>query len=714
MSLHSHKSRVVLVLATFILHCVQPAVSEPLAIQDFVADSINRSPQVLEQVHVYRQTRQDKTIASSGWRPSVDVTATAGRYEGDSPVLNGQVNDFSSERAEISLTQNLFTGFDTTNRIKEAEARASSALFELYDSADNVALEAVQAYLDVLRNARLLELARINVESHEETLEKISRRSRSGAGRRSQLEQTEGRTARARASYIAQQNNFQDALTQAHQVLGRYLDLSSLIEPELPVLPGQQLDDLIDFALENHPALKVATLNIQAASANYKQAKSRRLPKLDVRLAQEYGNDLNGIPGRTDQASVTLNLNYNLYNGGADRAERRKRISFVGEQQQFAARVRRQVINTLRLAWMADQSLVEQLKYLQRYVEQAEKTSESYQEEFFIGQRDLIDLLDAKSELNSAKNSFAEAHYDALAARFRILEGTGQIFNAIGLNPEMSDDGLVIAKVDTQGLDTLPLNKDFDEDAELDVSDHCDNSILDSSVNVYGCVQVASADEQVASVGGANSAPSAEDDEFFIKDGRVLIITQAFLLQNDSDVDRDVLEIEGFTQPKNGLLAYDDQRNLVYRPDEGFLGRDSFSYTLSDGRDVDSGAVFVEVQPEYTLDISAVHMVNYRFDRAELTRASINKFNQVAAVLTDNPGLRIRISAYTDSTGSEEYNQNLSWRRAKETMAALMAKGVSKEQIETFGGGEANPIADNATKEGQAINRRGEFEFISN
>jgi outer membrane protein OmpA-like peptidoglycan-associated protein len=564
-----------------------------------------------------------------------------------------------------------------------------------------------------MRNARLLELARINVESHEQTLEKISRRSRSGAGRRSQLEQTEGRTSRARASYIAQQNNFQDALTQAHQVLGRYVDLTTLVEPGLPSLPGSDLDDLIDFALDNHPALKVASMNIQAASANYKQAKSRRLPSVDLRLAQEYGNDINGIPGRTDQASITLNLNYNLYNGGADRAERRKRISVVSEQQQFAARVRRQVINTLRLAWMADQSLVEQLVHLERYVEQAKKTSESYQEEFFVGERDLIDLLDAKSELNSAQNRYAEARFDALAARFRILEATGQLFDAVGLNPEMEDDALVISKVDTQGLDTLPLNTDFDEDEETDRSDHCDNSLPGSSVNVYGCVQVASAMEQAASSVGDNTAPEAGDDEFYIKDGRVLIITQAFLLQNDQDADRDVLEIEGFTQPANGMLAYDDQRNLVYRPNEGFLGRDSFSYTLSDGRDADSGNVFVEVQPEYTLDISAVHMINYKFDRSALTDASINKFNQVAALLINNPSLRLKISAYTDSTGSEEYNQNLSWRRAKATMAELMAKGVSKEQIQTFGGGESNPIADNATKEGQAINRRGEFEFIS-
>ena len=101
------------------------------------------------------------------------------------------------------------------------------------DTADNIALDAVQVYLEVLKHKRLLALAEDNLASHEETLTKIRKRSNSGAGRRSQLEQTEGRVARARASLIAQQNNLEDALTGMHEILGRYVQATQLTLPNI-------------------------------------------------------------------------------------------------------------------------------------------------------------------------------------------------------------------------------------------------------------------------------------------------------------------------------------------------------------------------------------------------------------------------------------------------------------------------------------------------
>ena len=152
--------------------CAVHGQAQTLDIQDFVADAISAHPLVLEQLHVFRQTTQDQTIASSGWRPSIDLYATGGRVEGESPtVLSSplaQENDYSSGQAELSITQNLFNGFDTVNFSEQADARMRAALFQLYDTADNVALDAVKAYLEVMKQQRLLELAQENLRSHED------------------------------------------------------------------------------------------------------------------------------------------------------------------------------------------------------------------------------------------------------------------------------------------------------------------------------------------------------------------------------------------------------------------------------------------------------------------------------------------------------------------------------------------------------------------
>ncbi|MCP4429551.1 MAG: TolC family protein, partial [Gammaproteobacteria bacterium] len=166
-----------------------------IELSDLVADAISAHPEVKEKVHIYRQVLLDQAIADSGWRPSIDLIASSGFFETESPATGNNTVDYDSTRLELSVTQNLFNGYDTTHQIKQTRARARAALLDLYDTADNIALDAIQAYLGVLKQQRLLELAQQNVNSHEEILSQIRERNNSGVGRRSQLQQTEGRVA---------------------------------------------------------------------------------------------------------------------------------------------------------------------------------------------------------------------------------------------------------------------------------------------------------------------------------------------------------------------------------------------------------------------------------------------------------------------------------------------------------------------------------------
>lgn len=678
-------------------------------LNDFVVDSISSHPTVREQVHVFREVDRDLDIANSGWRPSVDLQASTGTFETESPATGLQKREYESNRAELSVTQNLFNGFETEYQTEQAHARISSALYEIFDTADNIALEAVQAYTDMLRQQKLVKLAETNVSSHERILSQIRERNNSGVGRRSELEQTEGRVARAHASLIAQQNNLQDAATRMHEVLGRYVAITNLTEPELPKHPGHSLDELIELALRNHPAIKVAGFNIDAAISDSSRAKKNNYPKLDLRLAKEVGDDIGGFTGDTDDLSLVLNLSFNLYRGGADRAEERKKISVVHQNQEFAARVRRQVINTLRLAFTADQSLTRQLKYLNMYIKNAKLTVDSYGEEFFIGQRDLIDLLDAESELNSAQSQQINSYFELLAARYRILEGMGDLFPALNLEVSVGKDDLTISEIKAKGDDLLPLDPDRDEDKKIDTSDHCDNTIEINSINGFGCQN-----QQAIKFGynQVNLTPIAGDDRMELEMNSVLVIPQRILMENDTDADNDTLRLIDFTQPENGNLAFDELKNLIYRAADGFTGKDSFSYSITDGQGaVASAKVKINVVAKSKLKITQTQYLNYKYKKSTLTAASEEKLSGIISILKKLSYDEIEIIAYTDSVGPEFYNLALSERRAKSTRKLLISFGIDPKKIKAFGMGEQNPIADNSTAEGQAINRRGEIHI---
>lgn len=683
--------------------------AQAVELADIVADAISAHPQVKEKVHIYRQVLSDKSIAASSNRPSIDLQASSGIYNTESPSTAGNAVDYDSTRVELSVTQNLFNGYQSTHQIKQNESRAQAALYDLYDTADNIALTTIQAYLNVLKHKKLYQLAKENVASHEDILAQIRERNSSGVGRRSQLQQTEGRVARAHASLIAQQNNLNDALTELHQALGRYVEVQDLAEPSIPQLPREDLNTLIDQALLSHPAVKVASNNIEASQFEYQRSTSSRYPNLDLRLASEWGNDIGGVAGDTSELSLVLNLTYNFYNGGADKSEQSKKISAVYAQKDFAARVRRQIINTLRLAWTADESLQRQIDYFKQYIQKADETVGSYREEFFIGQRDLIDLLDAENELNTANNDYVKAYFDLMAARYRVYESMGGLFDALQIQSELTANDFTIARVKANNKDTLPLPRDEDQDKEEDITDHCDNSLSQQVVNPYGCFLAGNVELAKLS---ENSAPIAANDELEVDGHGVLIISQSQLLANDTDSNGDQLSITDFTRVANGQLAFSKEKNLIYRPKERFAGVDSFSYTVSDGKGgTDTATVSIRVIQSALFDMSKMQLVNFKYSSAELTDSSKEKVEMIINQIKGAGDIQVRVLTHTDNIGSNSYNMALSQKRAKAMRELLVSRGLDPLFIEVQGMGEEMPIADNASKEGQAINRRGEFIF---
>lgn len=681
-----------------------------ITLNEYVSQVVDTNPLVREQVHVYRQVAQDLDIAVSGWRPSLDFSASFGEFSRKAPNTSQQRRQFDSSQADLTLTQNLFSGFETTNQIKQARARISSAAFRLYDTADNIALQAVRAYLDLLSERRLVDLAAQNVESHERILAQIRELSDRGIIRRSDVEQTEGRLARAKASLIAQQNNLEDALTELHTLLGRYLDPSELSDPTLPPWPPDSVETLINRSLISHPAIQSAQKNVEAARYEYKRNRRTNFPNLDLSVQQSVGNDIDGPTGRTEESSIMLSLRYNLFRGGADRAQQRKSISAVHENKAFLDRVRRQTVDTLRLAWTADLSLQDQLPHLKRHAEKSLETVGLYREEFLLQRRDLIDLLDAESELNQALSRQTDAKYQGLTARYRVYEGLGTLFPALDLDVDLSDDDLRMSNIQANGLDPEALPVDRDADNVPDDRDQCVNTPLALSVDAYGCAQQRQL--QLGYSGGGPTLVTA-DDSFKLESGGSLTISAMDLVGNDRSPDGDRPRLTGFGAPLHGTVTQQELGgSLVYSPPADFTGDDEFSYTVGDNRGrIATGKVAISVTLRPVPALPEDQVVRFEYKQLLLTEESQSRIDAIVERIREQPEIFIEVLAYTDNVGSAAYNQRLSELRADALRRMLIAAGIDGGRIEAFGMGENDPIADNATDEGRALNRRGEVRF---
>lgn len=110
--------------------------------------------------------------------------------------------------------------------------------------------------------------------------------------------------------------------------------------------------------------------------------------------------------------------------------------------------------------------------------------------------------------------------------------------------------------------------------------------------------------------------------------------------------------------------------------------------------------------------IAIITNINFDFDSARIRSDAQPKLDQVAQILMDNPDIAVRVIGHTDSTGSDQYNQGLSERRAASVRQYLGGKGISLTRMTTVGRGESEPLVANNTRAGRAVNRRVEFEVV--
>ncbi len=401
-----------------------------------VDEVIQTNPEIRTIAHNRLARDQEVRQARSGYMPKFDVIAGIGAQE----IYEPEDNSLTPSQVQLSLRQNLFTGFADMNEIDRQEARVRSAAYRLQGTTENLALRTSKVYLDVLRQQELLALSQQNLETHQRISDQIALRSDSGIGSRADSEQALGRVALAQANVVVAQTNLIDAKSNYLSVVGHLPG-----ELKRPILPNElmpeSLEQAEEIAIEKHPTLKSAQADIEARREQYEVAKAPYMPIIDIEVDQTWEEDYDRLEGRDEDLTAMIRLRYNLFQGFKDKARRVETAEQITEAQEIRNNTHRQVIESIRLSWMALQAVMESVQYREERVKATYSTAEAYTKQFNLGKRTLLDVLDTEAELINAKKDLVNTQYDGLYSQYRILNGTGQI--VAGLSLEMPEESRV-------------------------------------------------------------------------------------------------------------------------------------------------------------------------------------------------------------------------------------------------------------------------------
>jgi adhesin transport system outer membrane protein len=432
--LHKFFSSILTVLACSLTGLAPACAAETL--RQAVAAAMERFPEIQGAQHRREAARAQVGQARAEFLPSLNGTFGEGRERSRNVSTRGSGEDVNLTRreADLSVTQLLFDGGAAGGQVRRFAARAEGAEFGVIGTAEDVAFRASQVFLEVRRLRDQLAIARDNVATHERTLSDVNLLADSGKGRRADAVQAQARRALAISSVDQISGQLAQAEAAFRYLVGRppgELAPPPSIAPRLP----ERLDAAVSEATASHPIVKSAEKEIEAAQYDRESARARQVaPRVTLEAGASRNRDIDGIAGPNQDQYAMLRLRYNFFRGFGDSERVRETEARIDQAISELSRVRIEIERDVRQAWeglLADRSRV---NALEQYARASADVVEAYRMQFQLGQRTLLDVLNAENERYSAASNLIAAQSSVSAGELRVLSGMGRLMDALGVS----------------------------------------------------------------------------------------------------------------------------------------------------------------------------------------------------------------------------------------------------------------------------------------
>jgi len=396
-----------------------------------VEQAVNSNPDVSARFNAYRASVDAVGVARAAYLPKVDLNASAGQ---ESDRIGGVSRTLGRHQGGVSLTQLLWDGMGTQNDVARAGHDQLARYFELVDATEQTAIEAAKAHYDVQRYRRMVTLAEDNYVQHRYAFLQIQSRFKAGVGRGVDLEQAGARVALAESNLTTEIANLHDVNARYQRLVGvapaKELGGISMLRDGVPATATEAMNT----AVRQSAAISASIENLRGARSVAEGRRSVYQPRVEARVRAEAGRHVDGLQDQSRNSTAEIVLAWNLYNGGADQARIRQQTNIVSQAADLRDKTCRDARQTAAIAFNDTKKLTEQLAYLDRNTLAIQKARDAYRQQFDIGQRSLLDLLNSENELYTARRAYANAEYDLGLAYARTHAAMNQLGTQLGVS----------------------------------------------------------------------------------------------------------------------------------------------------------------------------------------------------------------------------------------------------------------------------------------
>lgn len=402
-----------------------------LTLKKAVNHILKTNPSIKTNEQEYLLSLKNLDIASAAYYPMLNLYANAGYAKRNEKVHKVETRDGKGEKydASLVLTENIYNGGKDSNTKKQQNHITNATAYKLIQNANELSYETSRAYLEYIRTKLMLEIAQDNVKAHKEIYSLIKDRTSAGFARASEERQAGSRLALAQTNLLSAENDYEDAKNKFIRLYGSDVNIDNFVMPTSSNILLNNLTKINEISTKCNPSLKVEEENLSALGYAYKVSKSAYLPKLDLELSAEYDNNKIFKKMNQDeedkQIGAFLRFSYNIFNKGQDKLNVQKNeLNMQSGKLSYDEKLR-ELLESNSFAFNSHNVSVQKLEHLNSYVDYAKKTLLTYQDEFKLGKRDLINVLDAQSEYFNAAREMVNTKNNILLTEYKMINNMG-------------------------------------------------------------------------------------------------------------------------------------------------------------------------------------------------------------------------------------------------------------------------------------------------
>ena len=390
-------------------------------------------PQIKSSQKAVESSRALIRQALAQFLPQVSLSSSIGPEVTDGP---GQRNRGLERGAivqtgiatTVTVTQGLFSGYSTASAVRTAHLNKWLSLITLEGTRQGVLLEGVNAYVNVLRQNRLIAMARLNESNIQNQLNLEDERVQRGSGIAVDVLQAKSRLQLAKERRVNFEGGLEDAISTYSQVFDHAPEISTMLDPIPPlgILP-ESLDEAVETALKNNPALGSASATSEVARERRRSVLAQYFPTIDLISTWSYEKNKAAVIGTSREYSMLLQANWSLFTGLSTRDTLAQVAFDYGASKDNQRFITRRVIEQARLSWRGLLTVSSRLELLENAVNVAAEVFDSRRKLREAGKETVINVLDAESEIFSAQINYASASYDRRLSVNQILLALGQL-----------------------------------------------------------------------------------------------------------------------------------------------------------------------------------------------------------------------------------------------------------------------------------------------